>query len=306
MKNTPAFTLIELLVVISIIGILSSLSIVSVGSSRAKARTARVKNDVTALGKSVSSLGTTGSIISNNPGAGADVLTSGGGGTLRTIFTGVENADSLSYGATSTNPPANYEYGYYVPTTPSSGVRQLLDGTSDFSVYTQLREVDNSFFGFTQSGLVGYTANPSQATLRIANGQSCSWSDISSAYSCSTSAITPPTRNASMTLTPTGGGSATTISNLNSYTLATSTITPGTYTISFNFTKDPSWIPSATPLGPYLAATSYNAASGFQRNYLGNNPTPKLVNPVTFSAGTSYDIGFSYIAGSGTSDFINF
>ncbi|MCK4539945.1 prepilin-type N-terminal cleavage/methylation domain-containing protein [Candidatus Parcubacteria bacterium] len=45
-KNTKGFTLIELLVVISIIGILSSFSVVSLNSARVKARDALRKGDM--------------------------------------------------------------------------------------------------------------------------------------------------------------------------------------------------------------------------------------------------------------------
>jgi len=48
-NNVPGFTLIELLVVISIIGLLSTLAVVSLNNSRAKARDARRVSDLKAV-----------------------------------------------------------------------------------------------------------------------------------------------------------------------------------------------------------------------------------------------------------------
>jgi len=54
--NKKGFTLIELLVVISIIGILASLSIFSINSSREKAKIAVVENDITQIRKAINML----------------------------------------------------------------------------------------------------------------------------------------------------------------------------------------------------------------------------------------------------------
>ena len=61
-KKTQGFTLIELLVVISIIGLLTSITLVAINSARIKARNARRNDDVQQLAKAFN-LGL------NNPGA---------------------------------------------------------------------------------------------------------------------------------------------------------------------------------------------------------------------------------------------
>ncbi len=52
-KQKQGFTLIELLVVISIIGLLSMISVVALGSARAKARDSRRLTDIKAIGTAI-------------------------------------------------------------------------------------------------------------------------------------------------------------------------------------------------------------------------------------------------------------
>ncbi|MFA6551229.1 MAG: type II secretion system protein [Patescibacteria group bacterium] len=60
-KNNSGFTLIELLVVISIIGILSSMTVVSLNDARAKARDAKRLNDVRQIANVMAIAATEGS-----------------------------------------------------------------------------------------------------------------------------------------------------------------------------------------------------------------------------------------------------
>jgi prepilin-type N-terminal cleavage/methylation domain-containing protein len=77
--QTKAFTLIELLVVIAIIGILSSLSIVSLGTSRQRARNSKAKNDIISGMKAVESFKL----------AGDNQIITAAVRTANTLFTGL-------------------------------------------------------------------------------------------------------------------------------------------------------------------------------------------------------------------------
>jgi len=70
-KNQTGFTLIELLVVISIIGVLSSMVVVSVNDARTKARDARRLSDIRQMANLLAIQATEGQTVANLEGCNA-------------------------------------------------------------------------------------------------------------------------------------------------------------------------------------------------------------------------------------------
>jgi prepilin-type N-terminal cleavage/methylation domain-containing protein len=161
-----AFTLIELLVVIAITGILSSLSVVSIGSSRGKARTVSAKTAIITGGRAIEGCREEiNGVISNVPGSGSDTLT-GAGGTLSSVFTGTCSAADLTYPTRIDKlPSSRYTYTYRTLDAPVSGVREVLP-SAGYLLYTDLPDAAGYFVSSTD-GAGDSATNPGIVTVSV-------------------------------------------------------------------------------------------------------------------------------------------
>jgi prepilin-type N-terminal cleavage/methylation domain-containing protein len=171
MRSIPAFTLIELLVVITIMGVLSSLSVVSIGSARGRARTTTAKTAVTSAGRAVEGCrGEVGSgVISNVPDAGSDTL-NGSAGTLPSIFTGQCDGASLTYPARISKTPSNaYTYTYRVLEYPTpTDLRSLLSEEKDYRIFSNLPDSSEGYYVAEKSGVRTSLTDPNLVSFSAA------------------------------------------------------------------------------------------------------------------------------------------
>jgi prepilin-type N-terminal cleavage/methylation domain-containing protein len=166
------FTLIELLVVIAIIGILATLVITQLASSRVKARNSAAKSDVTEMAKSIE-------VYKNNhnenvlvSAENATGLEATSGDTLNgttdddflSLFTGAEAQYEYSVGITKT-PSIAYTYVYRTDPTGASHAESPVSVTN-YLVGSNLVEVggETDTFFYTANGTAGSGTTAISAT----------------------------------------------------------------------------------------------------------------------------------------------
>ena len=166
-ESSPAFTLIELLVVISIIGILSTLSVVALNNARSKSRDARRLSDIKQINLALE-------LYHNETG-----IYPSASGTLDANITGLCLSD---IGISSTC--GTLVYLQKIPGDPLNDrdyqYRQLSNGLS----YRLFAQLENDIPEYP-SGIISMGPNGHSPDLLAANG--IDWRDVSNWKNCTVS-----------------------------------------------------------------------------------------------------------------------
>ena len=164
MTNTRGFTLVELLVAVGIIGVLASVSIVSINSVRAKARDAKRVADVKTLQNALETYASDNS--GQYPAAEDTPQTLGSAGFTVLCNTGPGFADTCAAGVTvymgRVNPDPGTNSITYQGIDDSDG-SQCTDAGNDCTSYKITFILEGATGSFTKSGTDAqrtYTATP--------------------------------------------------------------------------------------------------------------------------------------------------
>jgi len=139
--NKKGFTLIELLVVISIIGLLSTLAVVSLGNARQKARDAKVKSDIKNISTAMelyAANDSSGEYYSTVGACGADILaTAATNGDVCVGESIEDSSNSVLLNQIPDSPTANdYTYTGTVSGYCFRGELEVNDGTNIYFTCT--------------------------------------------------------------------------------------------------------------------------------------------------------------------------